>query len=126
MNWKWFEDNKDLGSVIFRLAAAFILIVAGWAKVSSGNAMFTGMLDGLGFPLPGVLAWVVALIELLGGIAILIGYMTRYASVLASIIMIVAILMVNINTGGFEKPLLVLVSCLGLLFYGPGRWAVEK
>lgn len=122
----WFHKHgRSIGLLLLRVSLAIIFIYQGWAKLNGGMDGFTMMVGGLGFPAPAFFAWVVALAEFVGGIAILLGVATRVFSALLAITMIVAIFAVSGN--GFmmtQAPLALLGSTLALFFTGAGRWTV--
>lgn len=114
-----------------RIVVGGIFIVHGAQKLFvfgfPGVAKFLG---GLGFHPAMFWAVVVSLVEFLGGIAILAGFMTRWAALLIAIEMVVAILRVNLArgfyaTGGFEFPLALLAACLTLLGAGAKRPSIN-
>ncbi len=79
--------------------------------------------------LPPELAIVIGLLEVIGGIALLLGVLTRVAATLLAIDMVGAILLVKISegyVGGAELELLLFAICISLLISGPGRLSIEK
>ena len=124
MCWKWFEKNKDWATTPLRIVLAIILIPTGYGKLMN-IAGTAGFFDSLGIPLATVFAVVAGLVELVSEIAILIGFLTRYESVLVSLVMIVAILTAHLN-GTYPKALLVLGSVLALLFSGTEKLSLDK
>lgn len=69
-------SNSSVTILLGRILLAVIFLLSGFGKLTaiSGTAAYFG---SLGLPLPTVTAVVVGLIELLGGIAVLIGFQTR-------------------------------------------------
>lgn len=67
-----------------RVLLSILFILAGFAKLTaiSGTA---GWFGSLGLPMPTVTAVVVGLVELLGGLAILVGYQTRIAAIVLAL-----------------------------------------
>ena len=59
--------------LVLRLAIGSGFVVHGWAKLERGPEKFAGVLAWIGSPLPHLMAWVVTLIELLGGFAMAAG-----------------------------------------------------
>ncbi|RWA61636.1 DoxX family protein [Mesorhizobium sp.] len=72
-------SNNSTTILLGRALLAVIFLLSGFGKLTaiSGTAGYFG---ALGLPLPTVTAIVVGLIELLGGLAILVGFQTRAAA----------------------------------------------
>lgn len=70
---------SNIAALASRLLLALIFIVAGWGKLQdpSGTAGYMGSVG-----LPGFLVWPTILLELGGGILILIGFQTRIVALL--------------------------------------------
>lgn len=79
--------------------------------------------------LPPELAIIIGLLEFIGGLAILLGILTRIAAGLLAIDMIGAILLVKLSKGfigGYELDLLYLAIMISLIITGPGSFSIEK
>ena len=79
--------------------------------------------------LPPELAIIIGLLEFIGGLAILLGILTRIAAGLLAIDMIGAILLVTLSKGfigGYELDLLYLAIMISLMINGPGSISIEK
>ncbi len=79
--------------------------------------------------LPPDLAIIIGLLEFIGGLAILLGILTRIAAGLLAIDMIGAILSVKLSKGfigGYELDLLYLTIMISLMITGPGSFSIEK
>jgi len=63
--------------LVGRILLALIFIVSGYGKLAGGPANFAGYLTQMGFPAALLFAWATTALELLGGLAILIGLATR-------------------------------------------------
>ena len=91
-----------LGPLLLRLFLAPIMIQAGWTKyVGFENTVaWMGNPDwGLGLPFPTLMAALATAAELLGGIALLIGFATRWATIPLIVTMVVAITTVHWENG---------------------------
>jgi putative oxidoreductase len=69
-------SNSSATILLGRILLAVIFLLSGFGKLTaiSGTAAYFG---ALGLPVPTVTAVLVGLIELLGGIAVLVGFQTR-------------------------------------------------
>ncbi len=70
--------------------------------------------------------------EFFGGLALVLGFFTRYAAVVLTFNMVVAIAMVHwpkgffLANGGFEYNLVLISTYLYFFFNGPGKYSLEK
>lgn len=118
--------NLNLSLLILRIAVGVIFILAGWGKLNGIDGT-TGFFENIGVPLAGFMAWVVALVEFLGGILVLIGYKIRIPSILLAIVMVVAILMVKMG-GEFSNmriDIALLAITIALSLLGSGAYSVD-
>jgi putative oxidoreductase len=93
---------EGLAPLLLRLYLAPVMIQAGWTKLGSfeNTADWFASPDyGLGLPFPVLMASLAIAAELLGGIFILIGLATRWASIPLMITMLVAIFSVHWPNG---------------------------
>jgi len=112
--------------VPIRLVLGLILIFHGAVKVFGGVEGFSGYIAGAGFPAALFLAWVVALIEFVGGIAILVGFWTRPAALAVAVEFIFVLLFFMRDKLGFgigkaEFELLIFALAITLLLTGAGK-----
>lgn len=138
---------RDWAPLPLRLVLGFGMAYHGLPKLftGEGHAGIAGMLAGLGIPLPGVTAWVVALVEFFGGLALLAGAFVSIASVLLIVDMLVAMFKVHLPHGfnfmnitgmteggpvfgmpGYEVNLLYIAGMLALVLGGAGKYSVER
>lgn len=90
--------NKEIGTTILRVFLGATFLIHGAAKFQGGIENTVGFFESLG--LPGFSAYLVALIEVVGGLAMILGVGTRIVSLLFAIVLAVAIVKVKV-TGGF-------------------------
>ncbi len=130
-----------------RLVIGFGFVYHGFPKLfsSQGHQMFQGMLEGIGVPAAGLMAWAVGIVELLGGLALIAGAFVSVASVLLIIDMLVALFAVHLPVGfsfmnitgmteagpqfgmpGYEVPLLYLAGLLALFLRGPTHMSMDQ
>ncbi|MCH7548798.1 MAG: DoxX family protein [Candidatus Krumholzibacteriota bacterium] len=130
-----------------RLIIGFGFLYHGFPKLFSaaGHEMFVGMLQNIGVPAAGMTAWAVGAVELLGGIALIIGVFVSIASALLIINMLVALFTVHLPNGfnfihitgmsdagpvfgmpGYEVNLLYIAGLLALFLRGPSHLSVDE
>jgi putative oxidoreductase len=123
------------GLLALRLIVGFVMLYAGWQKLFNfGVGSFGEALAMEGVPLPGLFAWGVTLLELVGGALIIIGLLARPIAALLAIDMAVAILLVSHELGfmsptgkaGMEINLLLIGGLLAILFAGSGSLSVDR
>ncbi len=117
--------------LVLRVVVGITFALHGWQKVSAGNEAIAGFLDSLGIPAAGFFAFVVTYVELLGGIALILGVLTHWAAKLLLIDMAVALFTAHISSGfflpaGYEFVLLLAAACFSIMITGPGKWALGK
>jgi putative oxidoreductase len=111
------------GFFLIRVMAGIIFMVHGISKLNNMEGTI-GFFASLGFG--ALLAWVVALIETLGGFALVIGYFSKFFAAALSIVLLVAIIKVksHIGFGAAEIDLMLLATTLSVLFSGCGAYSV--
>ena len=88
--------------LLLRLYLAPVMIQAGWNKASSFDSIvdWFGNDDyGLGLPMPFVMAFLATAAELVGGVLLLLGALTRLVSIPLMVTMIVAMMSVHAKNG---------------------------
>lgn len=118
---------------VFSYGLLPIRIMAGLTFIAHGVPKFFDVSGGYGFfqsvNLPPELYVPIALLEVIGGLAILLGILTRIASAILIIEMIGAILTVKLTKGfigGYEFELLLISICISLVIMGPGKISIEN
>lgn len=122
----------DAGPALARMLLGFLFVWHGVAKFNDGIDMVKGMFEMWGVPAPGIAAPLVAVLEIVGGIALIAGFMTRAMSMLLGVVMVGALVLVKsdvglipMNAAGAEVDLAYLAGLMALMFVGPGRWSVD-
>ena len=113
------------GPLPIRILAGIAFIAHGIPKLAD-PAMTQGFFGNIG--LPPELAIPIGLLEVVGGFALLVGVVTRIASILFIIEMIGAPIVAKLSegfVGGFELDLLLMSVAISLLLTGPGKISVE-
>ena len=118
----------EYSDVPLRLALAATFLAHGYQKI------FIWGVDNFAnhMHLPGLLAWVAALAEFGGAIALILGLFTRVAALGHAVIMIVAIATVHYSQGfmmsegkGFEWQFALLCMAISLMLRGAGPLSVD-
>ena len=113
------------GPLPIRILAGIAFIIHGLPKLSdiAGTQGFFGNVG-----LPSELAVLIGMLEVIGGIFLLTGVLTRITAAFFVIEMIGAILTVKISkgfVGGYELDLLLIAISISILLTGPGRISIE-
>jgi putative oxidoreductase len=120
------------GFLILRLAVGVVFAMHGWQKLSMmGIEGVGGFFGSLGIPFPALAALLVTLLELAGGIALILGIGTRIVGALLAVNMLVALVLVHlsngffVDAGGFEFVLTLLGASLFFALAGAGPLALD-
>jgi putative oxidoreductase len=91
----------------------------GYAKLVRRPHVFAVILQTMGVPSPDFMAWATILVEVFGGLAVLLGAFLTIASVPMAVILVVAMFTVHLRFG-FSSIKLVTVTSAGAQFGPPG------
>jgi len=128
--------NKDLTVLFGRVLLAAMFIISGYGKLTGFDGT-AGYVASKGLPVAQVLVAIAILIEIGGGLAIVIGWKTRWAAT-AFIVFLIVITPIFHNYWAvapdqmqgqqinFMKNLTILGGMLLLLGFGPGRYSLDK
>lgn len=121
---------RDFFLIVGRIGIGIILIAHGWQKlITNGISATAEDFQSMGVPIPGVSAWYAAVVELAGGVLLILGVLMPLVGIAVAIDMAGAIVFVHLGNGlftpmGFELPLAIGVATLALGF-SSGRLAVD-
>ncbi len=133
---RWFGVLRNWGTLPLRIATGLIFLAHGSQKLfgafgGHGLKGTAGFLSQLGLEPAIFWAVVVAATEFFGGLFVLLGLLTRWASSSLSVVMVVALITVHAKNGfflanhGYEYNLAILGMTLSLLFTGAGRASLD-
>ncbi|MER5176327.1 MAG: DoxX family protein [Candidatus Nitrosocosmicus sp.] len=122
------ERIHSFAPLPIRIIAGIAFIIHGLSKLSNVHGT-QGFFGSLG--LPPELALPISLLEIIGGVVLLLGLLTRIASILFVIEMMSTTFVIKFShgfsgPGGFEVDLLLLSIVISLLISGPGRVSIER
>lgn len=118
-----------------RVLLAILFIFSGFGKIP-GFAMVSGMMEQKGFPAAGLFLAIAVVIELMGGLLLLIGYKTRFAALALVIFMIPTTVIFHMaaidgtQAGQMEviatlKNLAIIGGLLQVMMNGAGSYSVD-
>ncbi|MBV9180143.1 MAG: DoxX family protein [Acidobacteria bacterium] len=121
------------GLAVLRIVVGIVFLVHGYQKLFKIGIHGVGTMFGhIGIPFPEFFAVVVSLVELVGGILLVLGIATRIAAALNAVDMLVAVFAVHLRHGfynqnmGFEYPLVMLAATLCLTLEGGGALSLRS
>jgi len=130
------NTTASTAALVARVLLAFMFILAGWGKLGDIQGTMAYTASG---GLPGFFALPAIAIEILGGIAVLIGWQTRWAALaLAGFAVLAGVLFHYVPAQGlegydrvgqiisFQKNLAIAGGFLLLSAFGPGRYSVDE
>ena len=124
-------NEKNIAMLIGRILMASLFL---WAGVHKFQALAgtTKYLANLNVPLPEITVWIVVAIEVLGGLAILIGFQTRWVALGLALFCLVTGFWVHLPVGdqanmiNFYKNLAMAGGFLFVYVTGAGALSVDK
>ncbi|WP_296244214.1 MULTISPECIES: DoxX family protein [unclassified Psychrobacter] len=134
---KIMQSEAGIAAFILRVPVGLVLIAHGAQKLfgwfgGNGLAGTAQWLSSMGME-PGLLmALLAGGAEFFGGLALVLGIVTRPAALVAAFTMLVAIFSVHISNGlfaadgGYEYALVLMVALLALVVQGGGYLSIDK
>ncbi|MGJ7922046.1 DoxX family protein [Neobacillus sp. LXY-4] len=124
--------NHEVGTLILRVVLGLTFFVHGLAKFQGGIENTVGWFGSIG--LPGFLAYGVAILETVGGIALVIGLGSRVISALFAILMLGATIKVKLALGflgngqmaGYELDIALFAMSLAIAITGSQLLSVDQ
>ena len=130
------NSMQDTLALIGRILIAYLFIPAGFGKLM-GFAGTVGYITSAGLPLPQVAAAIAIIVELGFGIALLVGFQTRWAALGLALFTVATALffhkywavpdaMKMMQTINFNKNIAIAGGLLALAAFGAGRFSIDK
>ncbi len=130
-----YQRLQPLAWPMLRIAAGAIMIPHGWPKLFGTFAPIVAknVLAPLGFPAPLYVAYFLGTLEIVGGLLLAAGVLTRLLALMFAVEMLIIFVFVNwpkgwiysVPGGGAEFPALLFVLYLAFVFTGAGRFSVD-
>jgi len=114
---------KEFGPFALRIGIGGIFVFAGIMKLMDPS-MVVGMLEGMGFPGPAFWTWLLIIVELLCGVAVLTGFQLKWTTIPLAVVMFVAIVVSDTQVA--INNTVILSGLVSLWLSGPGAWALSK
>ena len=121
--------------ILIRLAVGAVFLTEGIQKFLFPDALGVGRFIKIGIPSPEIMAPFVGVVEIVGGVLLLAGFLTRLAAMPLIIDMLVAITTTKLpilQKSGFwamaheaRVDYAMLLGCIFLLITGAGRWSLD-
>src|SRR6201986_3209176 len=105
--------------VPLRLIVGYGFVEHGFAKLARGRGAFPIILHAIGVPAPHLMGWLTILVEIFGGLAVLLGALVPLASIPMAAVLLVAVFTVHLPYG-FSSIKLQAVTTAGAQFGPPG------
>ena len=130
------DTRKDVAALVGRVLLALMFVWAGYGKIT-GYAGTAGWMASSGMPMVGLLLPLAILIELGGGIALIVGFKARWVALaLAGFTLVASLIFHNFwamtgdavmtNTLFFYENVAVIGGMLMVFAFGPGRFSVDR
>jgi len=121
----------DTAHLFLRSALGVIFVAHGWDTHTMGVANVVEAQRAIGIPLPEVSGLITIYVELVGGVLLVIGALTRLLAVALTGIMLGAWVFVHagngvfVQDGGYELVMILAVAAAVLAVAGPGRLSAD-
>jgi uncharacterized membrane protein YphA (DoxX/SURF4 family) len=136
MKWRQFlASNASSAVILIRLIVGGVFLSEGIQKFLFPGDLGVGRFVKIGIPSPEVMAPFVGVVEIVGGVLLLAGFLTRLAAIPLIIDMLVAMTTTKIpifQKSGFwamaheaRVDYAMLLGCIFLLIVGAGSWSLD-
>lgn len=123
------KNLENAGLLLARILMPGLFIVAGWGKITAYTDTQQYM-EHMG--VPGIMLPLTILLESGGGLAILVGFLTRTTAIITALFSIITALIFHTdflvagNQINFLKNLTIAGGCLLLFLSGPGAYSLDR
>ena len=127
----FYARMEPIAYTIVRAVFGLVMFMHGWQKVNAFGLDKVSNAFATNYGLPGSAAYVVAFIEVVGGISIIAGLFTRFFAAASAILLLVAMFVAHwskgfyAGQGGYEFALTLGVVALFIAIRGGGAYSVD-
>lgn len=125
------DRTRPVALLLARIGIGVIFLVHGLQKFTGGLGGTAAAFRSAGVPLPGVAAPVVAVVEVAGGVALILGLalpvfgLLLFADMLGAFVFVHAGRGFSVGEGGYEYVLALAAGTLAVAFTGGGALALD-
>ncbi len=119
---------REHGAMVGRMLIGLLFVFSGVGIVMNGVDGFVGMIEARGLPMASLLAWVVVLIKIAAGGALMLGYKTKEAALALLVFTLLATVFYHMNLDDINlfKNLAIAGGLMYVYVYGPGQgWKLK-
>lgn len=128
-------DWADFVQLVGRILLGQLFILIGWTKLT-GYAFYVTYFTALKVPYPDIWPWPIGILELVIGVALIVGFATRYAALASLVFVIIATALAHRyweypaaqqfgQYNNFVKNLAIIGGSLYIFLMGGGRFAID-
>ena len=129
------EIAVDLATLILRLALGVIMVSHGIPKIKKREVLGKKWNDHYGVPKATI--WLTGILQIVGGLALLVGLFTSLTSLVLTLDMLAALFICIFNSHhrepfnsvtpvkGWDVNLLLVASLIAVLLLGGGKWSLD-
>jgi len=122
-------SSPDVAATIARIALGAMMFVHGWPKIKDVRGTMAWV-RGTGFPGGATFAFLFSLLEFLGAIALILGFLTQIVAALFALEMIATTIFSKRKLGkkyvlGYELDMAFLALAVTVAILGPGPWSLD-
>ena len=130
------EKNRDVSALVGRVLLALMFVLAGYGKITGFDGT-AGYIASKGLPLPQVGAAIAVVVELVGGLLLIVGWKARWVALVLAIFTAAATYFFHdfwhmtdaaaaTNKLMFLKNVSVIGGMLMVWAMGPGRLSIDR
>ena len=125
---RFLQKLRPLALLLLRCGLALVFVYHGYPKLFGKTAVFVSAFERLG--LPGYFVYIAGMIEVFGGLMLVLGLYTRLAALLLLLDMTAAMWKYNFNEGlyavrEYELPLVLGLAALAVATTGAGPFSLD-